>query len=155
MARLFERFVLNFFKKEQRTYKVGAIVLPWRETTASDEAAQFLPQMHTDTLLRSATRLLIIDAKYYLDALLTTRFGKRVVRPAHLYQIFAYVQNCIRASASAPPAEGILLYPTVDKPVNLNYEIHGHPIRIVTLNLNQPWQQIRTDLLAIAGISAE
>ena len=48
---------------------------------------------------------------------------------------------------------GILLYPTVQQSLNLNYEIQGHQISIKTVNLSQQWQTIHTDLLKVVGVS--
>ena len=47
--------------------------------------------------------------------------------------------------------EGILLYPTTGSHCDLHYQIHGHKVRVVTLNLNQDWRAIRAALLALAG----
>ncbi len=43
----------------------------------------------------------------------------------------------------------MLLYPTVDKSMSASYTHEGHKIRIQTINLNQPWEGIHDDLLAL------
>lgn len=50
-----------------------------------------------------------------------------------------------------PLAEMMLLYPTVDSPLSADYTHKGHKIRIRTINLNQPWQSIHQDLLALVA----
>ena len=57
-----------------------------------------------------------------------------------------------RESGAIHMAEGILLYPTVDVDLDLNYEIQGHRVRVKTINLNQDWQNIRRDLLQVVDV---
>ena len=38
---------------------------------------------------------------------------------------------------------------TVDSPLSAGYTHKGHRIHIRTINLNQPWQSIHQDLLAL------
>ena len=45
----------------------------------------------------------------------------------------------------------MLLYPTVDSPLSADYTHKGHEISIRTINLNQPWQGIHNDLLALVA----
>jgi 5-methylcytosine-specific restriction enzyme subunit McrC len=45
----------------------------------------------------------------------------------------------------------MLLYPTVDRTLELKYVLEGYPISIRTVNLNQPWQQLRQDLLDLVA----
>ncbi|MCW5968717.1 MAG: hypothetical protein KIT57_09395 [Blastocatellales bacterium] len=46
----------------------------------------------------------------------------------------------------------MLIYPTVNESLNLNFSLHGHPVRIRTVNLNQDWRQIKRDLLNIIDV---
>ena len=45
----------------------------------------------------------------------------------------------------------MLLYPTVDSPLSADFTHKGHKISIRTINLNQPWQSIHQDLLALVA----
>jgi 5-methylcytosine-specific restriction enzyme subunit McrC len=45
--------------------------------------------------------------------------------------------------------EGVLLYPAATREVDLRYTLGGHPVRVVTLDLNQPWPGISADLLKL------
>lgn len=145
MHRLFERFVRNFYRHEQNTYSVGREAIHWITTPTVGEDLSLLPQMETDISLTSPERKIVIDAKYYLEAL-QSRFGKATIRSQHLYQLFSYLRNSSPPQRE-PPVEGMLLYPTVTRHLDLTYRVHGHLIRICTINLNQHWQHIRKDLL--------
>lgn len=43
--------------------------------------------------------------------------------------------------------KGMLLYPVVEKPVRLAYELNGHKTDMCTVNLAADWQDIRAELL--------
>ena len=40
----------------------------------------------------------------------------------------------------------MLLYPTVQDHVDLKLEIHGYPVRVATVNLDQVWSKIGNEL---------
>ena len=71
------------------------------------------------------------------------------MRSENLYQIFAYLKNLEARGGQDATAAGMLLYPTVDQSLRLDYEILGHKIYVCTLNLNQDWQSIMKDLLLL------
>jgi 5-methylcytosine-specific restriction enzyme subunit McrC len=122
--------------------------IPWN-VRARDQASQAaLPTMVTDVTLRSPSRTVVVDTKYYVEAL-ESRFGSEKLHAGHLYQLFAYVKNIERHQGSDMYAEGILLYPTVRRRFDFAYWYEDHHIRACTLNLNQEWPGVRKDLLAI------
>ena len=43
----------------------------------------------------------------------------------------------------------MLLYPTTNESLALDYEIHGHRVHVRTLDLAQDWQVIRASLLGL------
>jgi 5-methylcytosine-specific restriction enzyme subunit McrC len=47
--------------------------------------------------------------------------------------------------------EMMLLYPTVDSPLSHDFVDGQHKIKIRTINLDQPWQGIHHDLLALVA----
>ena len=51
----------------------------------------------------------------------------------------------------AETCEMMLLYPTMDAPLSADYTQKGQKIRIRTINLDQPWQGIHADLLALVA----
>lgn len=149
MARLFEVFVRNFYQREQSRFRVKREVIKWQFTAAQDADLFFLPQMETDITLENDTQKIIIDAKFYRETLVS-RYEREKLRSAHLYQLFAYLNNQRHADRPhSQSATGILLYPTVQQEVDLNYLFQEHPVLIRTLNLNAPWQQIAERLQAI------
>jgi 5-methylcytosine-specific restriction enzyme subunit McrC len=148
MRGLFERFIRNFLRREQSAFRVEAEPLRWEITTGSPGDLAFLPGMRTDVTLRRPAQTLVIDAKYYKEPLQEHR-GRWTVRSGHLYQIFTYLKNIAARGQLTSEIEGLLLYPQSARALNLSYQIHGHRVRVRTIDLKQPWPQIRNDLLAL------
>lgn len=146
MARLFEQFTRNFFRREQRRYRVYAETIAWQAVATEPDDLALLPTMLTDTTLEAPDRKIILDTKYYAAALRTRYDRPRLIAP-HLYQLYAYLQN--QRPAPGQALEGILLYPAATQAVDVRYSLGGHPVRVVTLNLHQPWPGIAADLLAL------
>ncbi|QNE41471.1 hypothetical protein F1C16_18835 [Hymenobacter sp. NBH84] len=65
MARLFEQFVRNFYRLEQRHYRVRSETIAWQAAADNAEDLALLPTMVTDTSLEAADRKIILDTKYY------------------------------------------------------------------------------------------
>lgn len=148
MRKVFQDFVFNFYKLEQREFDVSSRKVPWNVLAASKGAEKFLPEMITDVTLTKGHCAIVIDTKYYQEAL-QTNWGKLTSRSGHLYQIQNYVQNLAARDSSLKTCEGILLYPTVDQALDLAYDINGHRVRVVTIDLNRPWQDIERALLQL------
>lgn len=146
MGKLFEAFVRNFYRREQTQFSVKSEKINWQLDNADEQALQYLPQMKTDISLTSGNRKIIIDTKYYLNALVR-HYDKPMLISGHLYQLFAYLKNQPRVKEVK--TAGILLYPVVNQELDLLYELSGHQISIKTINLNQPWQNIKADLLKV------
>lgn len=146
MNRVFEDFLRNFYKIEQNEFSVSSEYINWDGVSVGELAQNVLPSMLTDVSLRGKDRTIIIDAKYYKEALPLNR-GKERIRSSHLYQLFAYLKNL---KHDAPGyAEGVLLYPTVNKDFNYEYVFQGHRVRACSINLNQDWQRIHKDLISV------
>ena len=146
MARLFEQFTRNFFRREQRRYRVYAETIAWQAEAGSPADLALLPTMLTDTTLDAPDRKIILDTKYYAAALRPRYDRQRLIAP-HLYQLYAYLQN--QRPTPGQALEGVLLYPAAAQAIDLRYTLGGHPVRVVTLNLHQPWPGIATDLLRL------
>lgn len=150
MAKLYEKFVLNFYKKhlDEAIYSVHAPKINWNlDEEVSNEELSLLPEMRTDIVIDNKVRnsQLIIDTKYYAQTLVSSNWTDiEKIRTAHLFQIIAYVNN----SNFTGDIRGMLLYPTVDKELNANYPISGKSIGIRTLNLNSEWEDISDRLLS-------
>ena len=148
MARLFEQFVRNFYRLEQRRFRVLSETIRWQAATGSAEALALLPAMITDTSLEAPDRKIILDTKYYAAALRPRYDQQKLISP-HLYQLYAYLQN--QPLAPGQQLEGILLYPAATQVVDVRYTLGGHPVRIVTIDLAQPWEQIAAALLGLVA----
>ena len=151
MSRLFESFIRNFYRREQRKYNSLAEIINWNFSPDSEGNMQFFPRMKTDITLTSSDEKRILEVKYYPEALVQNQFGMERFRSAHLYQLYAYLSN-LALEPSHPGNKncmGILIYPTVSTHVDEVYKLAQHTIRIYTLNLNQPWQNIHRDLIQL------
>jgi 5-methylcytosine-specific restriction enzyme subunit McrC len=147
MNRIFERFVRNFFRHEQAEFRVASERIEWDVTgmAASDD---LLPNMYTDTSLRSGRRTVVIETKYYSETL-HTHHDRKALRSGHLYQLFAYLKNLERRGGPDLFAEGLLLYPAVHDHVDFRTSIQGHQLGARTIDLNQPWERIHSRLLSL------
>jgi 5-methylcytosine-specific restriction enzyme subunit McrC len=150
MARLYEKFVFNFFKREQTAFKVSSDRIYWKAESASDASLAYLPSMLTDISLRSELRTIIVDAKYYGNTL-QTYFGRETIHSGNLYQIYAYLKNLEVQGGNDAHAEGVLLYPVTADTHNHRYDIDGHSVRVVTLNLASSWQDIERQLFELVA----
>ena len=83
--------------------------------------------MQADVILESPNRRIIMDAKFYRQAL-STRFETSKLRSAHLYQLLAYLRNREATAEPGPQHEGILLYPTVDENIRVAVRLEGFPV---------------------------
>jgi 5-methylcytosine-specific restriction enzyme subunit McrC len=146
MARLFEDFVRNFYRLEQREFKVESQKILWQAEWGSEEARALLPEMRTDVSLIGRGRKIIIDCKYYSETLRRGAY-KQTVHSSHLYQLFAYVKNKA-AHEGWESCEGMLLYPVVDRELDLTYRILGHTFRVRTVNLGREWFKVREEMLS-------
>lgn len=149
MVVLFEAFVRNFYRYEAKKYRVGREHIQWQATTEDNAAVQLLPRMETDVSLISKDKKIIIDAKFYPEAMASNRFGGKKFRPPHLYQLFAYLKNVEAKDELSKHAEGILLYPTAGPSASYNFKMEGHLLRLCSINLMQDWKKIKKDLLSL------
>lgn len=149
MARLFEAFVRNFYKIET-DFSVSSDSITWQFESDNVEDLEMLPTMLTDITLKSKSQKIIIDTKYYKEAF-QTRFDKQKIYSSNLYQLFSYLKNQEADSELTLNCEGILLYPSIQNDFAHSFKYENHKIRIMSINLNQDWQKIRTDLLEIVA----
>ena len=77
MFSVFEHFVRNFRKAEQRVFSVKSKSIQWEARSLTAESAKYLPTMRTDITLRSDRRTIVIDAKYYSEALIKITLDRR------------------------------------------------------------------------------
>lgn len=152
MGRVFEAFVRNFLRREQRTAAVSSDMLRWRGATATTPTAlPLLPVMRTDTTLTTPTRRLVIDTKFYARPLAGSRFAETRLLAPHLYQLLAYLRN--QSATPNQQVEGMLLYPAsaASGDLALDYQLEGFRVQVRTLDLSLPWPQIRQTLLVLVA----
>lgn len=147
MARLFEAFIRNFYKFET-DFSVSSDSITWQFDSDNIEDLEMLPTMLTDITLQKGNKKIIIDTKYYKEAF-QTRYDKQTINSSNLYQLFSYLKNQETDSELTINCEGILLYPSIQNDFVHSFRYENHRIRIMSINLNQNWQNIRTDLLKI------
>lgn len=149
MAAVFEKFVRGFYRLEQEDFpSVASEHLDWHASSEVASHIDFLPAMKTDVTLRSTTRQVVIETKYYADSL-QTYYEKRTVHSQNLYQLMSNLRSSAKGWRGELPIEGILLYPAAASRPDLRFIIEGHPVRIYSLNLDQPWNGVRDDLLSL------
>jgi 5-methylcytosine-specific restriction enzyme subunit McrC len=153
MERVFEEFLRNFYRLKQHEFgEVGSVHLKWNAEALDVIQLDLLPTMKTDITLRSGSKTIVIDAKYYKDAL-QEHYGTKKAHSGNLYQLLAYLRAEV-AAQGMPPPQGILIYPVGDSSVDASFVIDGYPVRLFTLNLNQDWPLIERDLLGLLSSSA-
>ncbi|WP_173163923.1 McrC family protein [Berryella wangjianweii] len=111
--------------------------------------------MVTDVTLAQGRVVLNIDAKYYSRSM-QQRFDKRSVHSGNLYQIFTYVKNKeaeLASTSGAHSVSGMLLYARTDEDVQPDdvYQMSGNQISVRTLDLNRPFETIRSQLDGVAA----
>lgn len=149
MSRLYERFLLEYFAFHHPELAPRAPHIEWDHDRALSLGTGQLPTMKTDLRLHRGGRSLIVDAKYYGKSLQIGQWGKESVSSANLYQILAYAKNAdVHQDGSV---SGLLLYARTNAPSqpDLDMRIQGNRIGARTLNLNLPWNQLRTQLDSI------
>ena len=152
MNQLFEAFVRNFYKIEQRKFTtIRKEPIDWQFEKQDELSRQYLPGMETDISLENETEEIIIDAKYYRETM-TVRFDKEKIHSSNLYQLFSYLVNQQDESLKTQNATGILLYPTIEREYDLHYKYRQHNIYIKTVNLNSNWRDISARLKQVIEI---
>jgi len=150
MCRLYEKFILEYFRREHPEIMANASQIPWQ---LDDDMNAMLPVMQTDIMLSKDEKTLIIDAKYYSHTM-QTQHDVQKLHSGNLYQIFTYVKNKESQLSSQPhEVSGMLLYAKTDEAIlpNNTYRMGGNRISVRTLDLDCTFEQIAAQLDAIAS----
>ena len=141
MSRLYEKFILEYYKKHYPELKPAAAYVNW---ALDDGVDNLLPIMKTDITLTCGNNVLIIDAKYYSHTT-QLRFDKHTIHSNNLYQIFTYVKN---KACSGNNVSGMLLYARTDELIQpeSSYVMSGNRIDVRTLDLDCDFEVIRRQL---------
>ena len=150
MASLFEAFVRNFYKKEQNEFTVRREDINWDAIPVGGSLESYLPKMQTDVTLESFDRKVILETKYYANAL-NSRFEAEKFHSGNLYQLYSYLRNIESKPTHSMnvSCEGILLYPAVGYSLNESFMMGSHKISIKTIDLSQDWKTIHSSLLNV------
>ena len=148
MCRLYEKFILEYYRKEHPEITANASQISWQ---LDNDKSDMLPVMQTDIMLSRGNSILIIDAKYYLHTM-QTQFDTYSIHSGNLYQIFTYVKNKEVELADKPHVvSGMLLYAKTDETrlPNQTYQMSGNKISVKTLDLDCDFEKIAEQLDAI------
>ena len=146
MARVFEEFIRNFYRLEQRQFIVRPLVMKWPAIPVHITSKLTLPRMITDIFLASPDRSIIIDTKYYAD-MRSVFFGNETYRPDNIYQLFSYMSVANSLSLCHGPLEGILIYPQNGISAADTYIVNSMKLTIATVDLSQDWLKVAKTLL--------
>lgn len=150
MCRLYEKFILEYYRKEHPELTANASQIPWQ---LDDGVSDMLPIMQTDIMLTRGKKTLIIDAKYYEHSL-QQQYDNYSVHSGNLYQIFTYVKNKeVQLSVHQhEKVSGMLLYAKTNESVypNQEYRMSGNRIAVRTLDLDKDFEIIKSQLDEIA-----
>ena len=148
---IYERFVANFYRLHLKDWDVSAQKrLEWHAAEANER----LPLMIPDIILqeKSSRRMIVLDTKFTAKSLTENQWGKAVFDSSHLYQIYAYLKSQEHLSEAHRTASGILLYPAVRNRFSENVRLQDQVIRLESVDLAAPWQEIEVQLLALINI---
>lgn len=153
MCRLYEKFILEYYRKEHPEIKASASQIPW---ALDDGFSNDLPVMQSDIMLTRGNQVLIVDAKYYTHTM-QSQYGVSTLHSNNLYQIFTYVKNKEQELKDMEhTVAGMLLYAKTDEEKQPDgiYQMSGNRISVKTLDLNCEFAEIAKQLDQIVGNSA-
>lgn len=149
MCRLYEKFILEYFKKEYPQIKASASQILW---IVDDGVLEMPPIMQSDVILEYGNKVLIIDAKYHAHNM-QVQYDVHSVHSGNLYQIFTYVKNkTAELNDPEKTVSGMLLYAKTDEMIQPNgtYKMTGNTISVGTLGLNCGFSEISAQLNSVA-----
>ena len=145
MCRLFEKFILAYYKKHHPELKPCAARIDWN-IDKEQSTINVLPIMQTDILLTIGERTLIIDAKYYTRSM-QKQYDKSTIHSNNLYQIHTYVTECDEEHKGN--VDGMLLYAKTQEDIVPDGQMKrkdGNYIYFRTLDLNKDFKNIKERL---------
>lgn len=146
MNLLFQRFVMEYYKRHHPEYKASAKQIKWNVSDNSVSSSSMLPIMQSDITLMLDERTLIIDTKYY-SRNLQEHFGKPTLHSSNIYQIHTYVMN--EDKAHTGNVDGLLLYAktAIDIQPYGNFKTNdGNILMVRTMDLSRDFELIKNDL---------
>lgn len=149
MHTLYEKFILEYYKKHFPNFKVTRSHIPWN---TDDGMIELLPQMRSDIMIENNGKTLILDAKYYNSSMQrNSRYGNQTIHSHNLYQIFTYVKN--KDVNHSGEVSGILLYANTDGDnPDKDYLMDGNKISVRTLDLDCDFSDVKRQLDEIVNV---
>ncbi|MCR5269421.1 MAG: 5-methylcytosine-specific restriction endonuclease system specificity protein McrC [Prevotella sp.] len=145
MCRLFEKFVLAYYKKHHPELKPCAAQINWN-IEFEQSTTNILPIMQSDILLTIDDRTLIIDTKYYAHTM-QQQYNKATIHSNNLYQIHTYVTEYDENHSGK--VDGMLLYAKTQEEIVPDGQLKrkdGNYIFFRTLDLNTDFEAIKKRL---------
>jgi 5-methylcytosine-specific restriction enzyme subunit McrC len=150
MWKLFQLFVMNFYRRRQTLYRVNAEHFNW--LVLRPEIEQFsLPALETDMVLSGQISRIVLDTKFYSKPF-DSRYDKLTVRSGHLNQMFAYMQNIEARDERRRRVDGVILYATSLGGPPQVWKMFGHNLKVAGVDLSQDWKDIEKNLRSAIGI---
>ena len=145
MGRLYEKFILEYYRKEHPILHAQSGRINWALDTQNDA---MLPIMQSDVMLTHQDKVLILDAKYYASTT-QSRYDAHTIHSGNLYQIFTYVKN---QAEKGGEVSGLLLYARTDEKIqpDADYMMSGIRISVKTLDLDCDFSRVARQLDVIA-----
>ena len=146
MNLLFQRFVMEYYKKHHPEYRAVAKQIKWNFSESSISSSSFLPIMQSDITITLGERTLIIDTKYYSKNL-QEYYGKLTISSPNFYQIHTYVMN--EDKGHTGKVDGMLLYARTLADIQPDGDFttnDGNKLMVRTLDLSKDFEDIKTDL---------
>lgn len=146
MNLLFQRFVMEYYKKKHPEYKAQAKQIKWDLCENESVSASMLPIMQTDITLAVGDRMLIIDTKYYGQTV-QENMGKISIHSPNLYQIHTYVTNEDKYHTGL--VDGMLLYARSSSDIQPDAQFKNHDgniFMVKTVDLSQDFKVIEKQL---------
>lgn len=145
---VFEKFVRNFYRAELKDprLEIGSKKYNWITSNCDDLFKNRIPTLSTDTTIQGSGRTIIIDTKFYSETLVSN-WGSEKYSREHLSQIMDYMRSAGKLNNG--PIYGMLLYPTVQLPIHDEGTVEGLRVKVATINLLSPWDEIHQNLLGL------
>jgi len=140
---IFEKFLFNFYKLEQRDYHVKAEGMQWK----LEGNKALLPGMRTDVSLTHKNKLekIIMDAKFYRN-IFQVYYEKSSFHSHNMYQLFTYLMH----QEMHLNLRGILIYPFNGSTVDERYVWNERmSMEVMALDLNGSWKDIYQKLIRV------
>ena len=149
---IYERFVANFYRIHLKGWTVTKQKqLSWNAKVQN----QFLPFMYPDLVLeeKSSRRIVVLDTKFTANSIITNQRGGKGFDSHHLYQLYAYLKTQEHVSDQHRRAEGILLYPAINKTeISESINLQDQTMRVVTVDLTKAWQDVEQRLIELIEV---